>query len=124
AAMAAYKEALHVNPAYKDGQAAVVQLLLFQGKTDAASDALQGLTKAAPGRPQTLYLQAMVAYAKNDFKAAQKQVQQLLRLTPENFRALEIAGMTELRLGANVQAEALLAKALQLESGLPMARRG
>ena len=124
AAMVAYREALQVNPSYLEGQAAVVQLLLLQGKTEAAAEALQGLAKAAPGKPQTLYLQAMLAYAKNDLKAAQEHAQKLVTLTPENFRALELAGMTELRLGANVQAEALLAKALQLEAGLPMARRG
>ncbi len=122
--MAAYRQALQVNPSYLEGQAAVVQLLLLQGKTDVAAETLQGLAKAAPGKPQTLYLQAMLAYAKNDLKAAQEHAQKLLSLTPENFRALELAGMTELRLGANVQAEALLAKALQLEAGLPMARRG
>ena len=124
AAMVAYREALQVNPSYLEGQAAVVQLLLLQGKTEAAAEALQRLAKAAPGKPQTLYLQAMLAYAKNDLKAAQEHAQKLVTLTPENFRALELAGMTELRLGANVQAEALLAKALQLEAGLPMARRG
>ena len=124
AAMVAYRDALQVNPSYLEGQAAVVQLLLLQGKTEAAAEALQGLAKAAPGKPQTLYLQAMLAYAKNDLKAAQEHAQKLVSLTPENFRALELAGMTELRLGANVQAEALLAKALQLEAGLPMARRG
>ena len=124
AAMVAYRDALQVNPSYLEGQAAVVQLLLLQGKTEAAAEALQGLAKEAPGKPQTLYLQAMLAYAKNDLKAAQEHAQKLVSLTPENFRALELAGMTELRLGANVQAEALLAKALQLEAGLPMARRG
>ncbi|MFZ2857304.1 XrtA/PEP-CTERM system TPR-repeat protein PrsT [Acidovorax sp.] len=124
AAMAAYRDALQIHPSYNEGQAAVVQLLLLQGKTDAAADALKGLAQAAPGKPQTLYLQAMLAYAKNDLKAAQEQAQKLVSLTPDNFRALELAGMTELRLGAYVQAEALLAKALQLEAGLPMARRG
>ncbi|WP_026435357.1 XrtA/PEP-CTERM system TPR-repeat protein PrsT [Acidovorax sp. JHL-9] len=124
AAMAAYRDALQVHPSYKEGQAAVVQLLLLQGKTEAAAGALKRLAQAAPGKPQTLYLQAMLAYAKNDFKAAQEHAQKLMRLTPDNFRALELAGMAELRLGAYVQAEALLAKALQLEAGLPMARRG
>ncbi|NMM86739.1 exosortase [Rhodococcus sp. SRB_17] len=124
AALVAYREALQVNPSYKEGQAAVVQLLLLQGKTDAAAEVLQGLAKAAPGKPQTVYLQAMLAYAKNDLKAAQEYAQKLVSLTPDNFRALELAGMTELRLGSNVQAEVLLAKALQLEAGLPLARRG
>ncbi len=123
-AMVAYQEALKLNPQSKDTQAAIVQLLLLQGKTDAAAQALQGLEKAAPGRPTTLYLQAMLAYAQNDFKKAQELGRKLLNATPENPRALELAGMTELRLDGLVQAEALLTKALQMQPGLPMARRG
>src|SRR5574337_1524036 len=124
AAMAAYRDALEVNPSYLEGQSAVVELLILQGKTAAADEAMQTLAKAAPGKPQTLYLQAMLAYLKNDFKAAQEGLQKLVRMTPESPRALELAGMTDLQLGANVQAEASLIKALQLNPGLAMARRG
>ena len=123
-ALMAYQEALKVNPSFAEGQVAIVQLLLFQNKTDAAAEALKELTKVAPGRPQTLYLQAMLAYAKNDFKAAQEHAGKLLTLTPDNARALELAGMTELRVGATAKAEAFLAKAVQLAPALPMARRG
>ncbi|WP_404301684.1 XrtA/PEP-CTERM system TPR-repeat protein PrsT [Alicycliphilus denitrificans] len=124
AALAAYREALQINPSYKEGQAGVIELLLSQGQIDAAEQALQELVKTAPGRPQTLHLQAMLAYAKKEFKAAQEHVQKLLSLTPESYRALELAGITELQLGANVKAEVLLSKALQLNDGLSMARRG
>ncbi|MBN9574838.1 XrtA/PEP-CTERM system TPR-repeat protein PrsT [Alicycliphilus denitrificans] len=124
AAMAAYRDALEVKPSYVEGQAAIVELLISQGKTTAAAESLQALEKAAPGRPQTLYLQAMLAYTKGDFKAAQENVQKLVRMAPESARALELAGMTDLQLGANAQAEASLAKALQLNPGLAMARRG
>lgn len=124
AALVAYQETLEVNPAFQEGRAALVQLLLFQGKTEAAAQALQALAKAAPGRPQTLYLQAMLAYAQQDFKAAQAHATQLLQLTPDSARALELAGMTELRVGATAKAEKLLASALQQAPALPMARRG
>lgn len=124
AALALYQEALKVNPRYVEGQAATVQLLLGQGKNDAAATALQALEKSAPGHPKTLYLQAKLAYAKNDLKATQKYTQEVLRLTPDNALALELAGLTELRLNAYVQAEAFLGKALQLAPNLTMARRG
>ena len=124
AALAAYQEALQINPSYKEAQAGLIELQLVQGKLDAAEQALQELAKTAAGRPQTVYLQTMLAYAKKDFKAAQEHSQKLLNLMPESYRALELAGMTELQLGANVQAEALLTKALQLNAGLSMARRG
>ena len=123
-ALVAYQQALQVNPSFIEGQAAIVQLLLFQGKTEAAAEALSGLIQAAPGRPQTLYLQAMLAYAKNDFKATQEHAGKLLALTTDNARALELAGMAELRMGSNAKAETFLAKAVQLAPELPMARRG
>ena len=123
-ALMAYQEALQVNPSFAEGQAAIVQLLLFQNKADAAAEALKGLTKMAPGTPQTLYLQAMLAYTNNDFKAAQEHAGKLLALTPDNARALELAGMAELRVGSNAKAETFLAKAVQLAPALPMARRG
>lgn len=124
AALALYQKAIKVNPRYAEGQAAVVQLLLVQGKTEAADQALQTLVKMVPGQAPTLYWQAKLAYAKNDFKAAQEHAQNLLRLAPENAQALELAGMAELGLKRYAQAEPLLAKALQLSPGLAVARRG
>ena len=124
AALAFYQNAIKANSSYVEGYAAVIQLLLAQGKVDAANETLQALKKIAPGHPQTLYLQANMAYVKNDYKAAQEHAQKLLRLAPENARALELAGMTEFRLGSYVQAETFLAKAVQLAPGLSLARRG
>ena len=123
-ALAAYQDALKIDPAYKEGQAGLIELLLVQGKIDAAEKVLQDLVKAAPGRPMTVYLQTMLAYTKKDYKGAQELSQQMVRMLPESYRALELAGMIELQLGANVQAESLLGKALQLNPGLSMARRG
>lgn len=124
AALALYQQSVKVAPRYLQGHAAVVQLLLAQGKNDGATEALQALVKIAPGQAPTLYWQSKLAYAKNDFKEAQKYAQKLLPLSPENPNALELAGMAELGLGRYAQAQPLLAKALQLSPGLPMARRG
>ncbi|WP_027994468.1 XrtA/PEP-CTERM system TPR-repeat protein PrsT [Simplicispira psychrophila] len=124
AALALYQQAVKVQPRYAQGHAAVVQLLLVQGKTESAAQALQALVKVAPGQATTLFWQAKLAYAKNDFKAVQEYTQKLLRLAPDNAYTLELAGMAELGLNNYVQAEALLAKALQLSPQLPLARRG
>ncbi|MBS0467016.1 MAG: PEP-CTERM system TPR-repeat protein PrsT, partial [Proteobacteria bacterium] len=124
AALAAYEESVKIRPSYKDGQAAVIELLIVQGKLDDAEKALQQLVKEASGKPMTLYLEALLAFTKKDYKTAQEKTQNLLRQAPESYRGLELAGMTELQLGANVQAEAMLSKALQINPGLAMARRG
>lgn len=124
AALALYQQAVKAQPRYLEGHAAIVQLLLLQGKTDAAAQALQPLVKLAPGQPATLYWQGKLAYAKSDFKGVQEPSKNLLRLTPENPYALELAGMAELGLNNYVQAEVFLAKALQISPNLSMARRG
>lgn len=123
-AMAAYQESLQIDPAFREGRAGLVELLLVQGKLDEAEKALQALINDVPGRPMTVYLQTMLAYSKKDYKGAQELSRKLVNLTPESYRALELAGMTELQMGSNVQAEALLGKALQINPGLSMARRG
>lgn len=124
AALALYQQSVAVAPRYVQGHAAVVQLLLAQGKHEAAAEALQTLVTIAPGQAPTLYWQAKLAYAKNDFKTAQEYAQKLLSLSPENPNALELAGMAELGLGRYAQAQPLLAKALKLAPDLPIARRG
>ena len=124
AALALYQQSVAVAPRYVQGHAAVVQLLLAQGKNEAAAEALQALVKIAPGQVPTLYWQAKLAYAKNDFKTAQEYSQKLLPLSPDNPNALELAGMAELGLGHYAQALPLLARALQLAPDLPIARRG
>ena len=123
-AFALYQEAVQLNPLYLAGQAAIFELQLAQTKLDEASETMQKLVKIAPGQPQTLYLQAKLAYAKQDFKQAQDHTQKLLRLAPDSARALELAGLTEFRLNSYVQAEASLLRALQLSPNLPMAQRG
>lgn len=124
AALAAYQESLKIKPTYREGQAAVIELLLVQGHLETAEKSLQDLAKAEPGSPHTIYLQTMLAYAKKDYKSAQELAKKLISLTPESYRALELAGMTELQLGRNLQAEVTLSKALQLNANLSMARRG
>lgn len=123
-ALALYQEAVQLNPTYPAGHAAIFELQLVQSKLEEASETMQKLVKMAPGQSQTLYLQAKLAYAKQDFKTAQEHTQKLLRLAPDSARVLELAGLTEFRLDAYVQAEALLLRALQLSPNMPMAQRG
>lgn len=122
-ALAAYRASAEAKPNFADGQASVVRLLLGQGKNDEAATELDTLGKFAAGRPQTLYLQAQLAYQKRDFKGAQTQIQQLLKITPDIPIGLELAGAIEYQLKSMGQAEVLLSKALQGAPGLNVARR-
>lgn len=122
-ALAAYRAAFEAKPTAQDAQGGVVRVLLTQNKLDEAAQEMDKLVKLAPGRPQTLYLQSQLAFQKGDFKAAREPAQQLLRLTPDSPNALEMAGSIEYQLGSLVQAEALLARAVQTGPHLRIARR-
>ncbi len=122
-ALAAYRASAEAKPNFADGQASVVRLLLGQGKNDEAATELDKLSKFAAGRPQTLYLQSQLAFQKRDFKGAQTQIQQLLKISPDTPIGLELAGAIEYQLGGMAQAENLLSRALQSAPGLNVARR-
>lgn len=123
AALEAYRSALQVNPASREARVALVRALLAQKRLEDASKELQVLIEAAPGSPETLYLQAQRAMQQEDFQAASGFAQQLLRLSPDNPVALEINGVIDFRLGSMVKAESSLARAVQAAPQLTTARR-
>lgn len=122
-ALASYRASTEAQPNFAEGHASLVRLLLGQGKNDEAATELDKLAKFAAGRPQTLYLQSQLAFQRRDFKGAQTQIQQLLKISPDLPIGLELAGAIEYQLGGMVQAENLLSKALQSAPGLNVARR-
>ena len=124
AALAVYQASIKAKPDYVTGHAAVVRTLMRQGKMDDAGKALEVLKKVAAGKPDTLYLQAQYAQQNKDIKGARELAQQLLRMSPNSPLAQELAGVVELQSSALVQAEALLAKAVQGGPELAVARRG
>lgn len=122
-ALAAYRESVAARANFQEGQGGIIRVLLSQGKLDEASQEIEILKKFAAGYPQTLTLQAQLALQKNELPAAREFAQQLLKLTPGNPTALELAGAIEFQLNSMVQAEALLARAVQAAPQLRVARR-
>lgn len=122
-ALAAYRAAVVASPKFLDGHAALVRLLMAEGKTDEVAQALEKLVALAPSHPVTLYLQTQMALQKQDFKLAKETVQKLLKRTPDSPTANEIAGVIELQTGSVIQAQTHLSKALQAAPGLRVARR-
>jgi cellulose synthase operon protein C len=122
-ALAAYREALKLEPGHARARAGAVRALMADQQTDAALTELAEMVKLHPGTPQTLYLQAQMALSRNEPAKAREHMQQLLRLTPDSPAALELGGAIELANNATVQAETMLARAVQLSPQLPLARR-
>ena len=113
-AIAAYTQAVKVKPGLVAGHNALIMLLLAKPDVAAATQQWAALQKAAPKNPQTLFLEAVLAEQKGDYKRARELTQLLLRGAPNSPQLLMLAGQTELKLNALAQAETLFAKAVQV----------
>ena len=122
-ALTYYRKAIEAKADLMPAHAGAINILLTTGKLDDASAQLDALKKVLPNHPQTRYLVAQLAYQKKDFKTAREQVQQLLRIAPNNTRAIQLAGAVEFQLNSLLQAEVLLSKALAASPELVLARR-
>ncbi len=122
-ALLAYRKAVELKPDYAVAHMEAVAMLLRQGKLDDAMKQLEQLKKVAPNSVRAKYLETLLAYDKKDLKLAQTLTQQLLTLAPDDARNLQLAGDIALRLNSPAQAEAYLAKAVQLAPQSPLARR-
>ena len=122
AAMELYNKALQSKPDYLPAHTAIISLLMQKGAIDDAAKQLDAMRKVAPKNPQTVYLEAQLAYKRKDFKTVRDLSQQLLKTAPGNPLFLQMAGAAEYQLGSYVQAEDMLNKALQLAPDLRLAR--
>ena len=122
-ALAEYRKAIDAKPAYLAAHSAVITALLQANKIDDAVKQLEALKAVAPKHPQTFYFDAQLKYQRKEFKAAREPAQQLLRISPNNPMALQVAGAIEFQLRSYLQAETYLAKALQIAPGLRLARQ-
>lgn len=122
-ALALYRDAVQANPKFPDAHAAIIRILLSQGDLAGATTEMEELLKLAKGAPTTVYLQALLAFQKQDYPAAREFSQQMLKFSPNSPKALEMAGSTELQLNSLDQAELHLTKALDVLPSLKVARR-
>ena len=111
-AIAAYRKSLEIAPDQLLAHVRIVSILLQQGKTQEASAQLEEMKKVAPKHPQTLYLQALLAFQEKNYVAAREAIQHQLRAMPDNVAGLVLAGSIDYQLGAYAQAEAALQKVL------------
>jgi len=120
---AAYRKALDVKPDHLPAHVALISRYMEDGKLDEAGKLLQSMRKIAPKHPQTSYLQALFDYRQKNFKAAQENIQQFLKVVPESTLGLQLAGAIEYELKSYLVAETYLLKALPNSPDLGVARR-
>lgn len=112
-ALFAYRKALESQADFMPAHAAIVTMLIRQGKNEDAGRQLEAMKKVAPRNSQTLYLQALLAFQEKNYAAAREALQQLLGMAPDNLLALLLDGRVALQTGSYTQAESTLSKVLQ-----------
>ena len=122
-ALLAYRKTIEIKPNYLVGHAAVITLLMQQGNLAEADKQIELLKKLALNHPQTLYLEAQLAFQKKDFKLARELVQQVRKAVPSNVLGLQLAGIVDFQLNSLSQAEVYLSQAVQAAPDLLLARR-
>lgn len=111
-ALAAYRKAIETEDNNLPAHAAIIGILITQGKLDQATAQLEAVKKFAPGNPQTLYLQAWIAFAQKNYSAANEVILRQLKGAPDNIPGLLLAGAIDLALKSYGQAETKLSKVL------------
>lgn len=119
----AYKKALEIEPRYVAAHVSLISAALGRGDSAGFKAAVDGMSKALPGLPDTLLFEAQRALVDKNFAAARNITQKLLQAAPASAFVLQTAGAVEFESGSLIQAERHLSKALQSEPGLPAARR-
>lgn len=122
-AMAAYRKVLAAHPGSVASHTAVVNVLFAQQKIDQAKAQVALMEKEAPNHPDTLYFKAQLAFNDQDFKASRELTDRILKVMPDNVRALELAGAAEYRMKAYGPAEVLLMNALKINPNLRLSRQ-
>ncbi|MDE1929255.1 MAG: PEP-CTERM system TPR-repeat protein PrsT, partial [Burkholderiales bacterium] len=111
AARADYAHAVQLDPRLAQAHAALIATDLRTNDLRAAQSDVEAMRKDLPGRGETVFMGAIVAYSAGDYAQARELNQRLLRGGATNPYALLLAGQTEQRLGAYASAEALLTQA-------------
>ena len=123
AAVKAYRKALSIEPAYIPAHLALISERISARDFAGAQVQADQLRAVLPKHPQTMYIDAQLAFGTGDFKKARELTQALLRVLPDSAGVLHLAGTVEGQLGALVLAETHFAKALQVNPRMDPARR-
>jgi len=117
AALAAYGEALKLQPDNANALIARANLEVGLKKFNEAQADINNAKKARPGGIAALYVQALLDYTQGKNKEALDSLQQLLRSSPQYMPAVLLNGVVQFSLGATQQAETYLAKYLESNPG-------
>lgn len=113
-AIASYRKALEARPEFLLAHAALIAVLLTEGKQDVAATQIEALQKAVPKHPLATHFESRLAFLRKDLPKARELSLQFLKALPDNPMGLALAGAVEYHLGSYVQAELHFGKLVRL----------
>jgi putative PEP-CTERM system TPR-repeat lipoprotein len=128
-AKSAYVRALEFSQPQKNVQRFVFALVgladteLMMRDIESARTTIGELARYTPSAPHTLLQQARLAQLDKNDLAAQRALQQLVTISPDNVNALVLLGSVQWRLGYFQQAEVCLSRAVSLAPNNLQARK-
>ncbi len=118
-----FRKAVSIDPGYVPGHLSLISALIASRDLPAAKAQAEKLRTILPKHPQTLFVDAQIAFAEKDMVKARELTQQLMRFGSGHVGVLQLSGAVEAQVGSLVLAESRFSKALQIEPNLPVARR-
>lgn len=104
-ALAAYSNALQIEPNNLDALQSLVAVHVKAGDTKRAREHLAVIQKLAPKSTRAHYLEASIAYSEKKFAEANAALQEALKVSPDHIPSLMLAGMSAHALGSYQEAE-------------------
>jgi cellulose synthase operon protein C len=117
-----FRRALALDPTYVPAHMSLVAVHLYKKDLKSANDQVAALKKALPKSVVAHLYEAQMAYLAGENTRARQLAQQLLRVVPDDPRALYIAGAAELNLNSPQQAAVHLNKLLSIAPAMTDAR--
>ena len=112
-AVAAYTQALRVDPNHLEALESRSTVYMALGQLDAARHDVEQINKRASKSTAARYLRAMLEFEQKNYPAAQDGVQELLKFAPDYMPGILLAGSTSYATGAYQQAETYLNRYLE-----------
>ena len=118
-----FRKALSIDPAFIPSHLSLISAALVAKDIPGAKAQAEKLRAVLPKHPQTLFVDAQIAFAEKDWGKAKELSQQLMKFGSNHVGVLQFSGAVEGQAGSLVVAESRFVKALQIDPTLPVARR-
>lgn len=122
-ALAANQKVLEIHPSNVRARLNIASLHIGNDALDEAKKILAQARTIAPGDPRVIHLQALADFRAKDYKSANEKVQVLLKAAPNYMPGVLLAGAILSELGSYEQAQAHIARVLDVAPGNHYARK-